>query len=115
MTTEIKHADLIRAALDGKVIEGRVPGHDWSTYEDPQWAISSMLCRPHLEFRIKPEPIVQWAVIERETVSNEFMLAGSFSGEPSARWYLTKAQNAKLLRLEFDADLTEVKATLEAP
>jgi hypothetical protein len=53
----VKHADLIRAALDGKEIQWSPGGAGWQTFLSPDNAIYYMTGRPSLyQYRIKPEP-----------------------------------------------------------
>jgi hypothetical protein len=66
MKTEIPHADLIRAVLDGKTVQWRqANGKTWTDYNsDPMDTISNLARDLHnylagYDYRIKPEPIVR--------------------------------------------------------
>ena len=56
MATAHKHADILRAIADGKVVEYKIEGK-WNTrlteYTNP-------LTTPYLEWRIKPEKKIAW-------------------------------------------------------
>jgi hypothetical protein len=70
----VKHAELIRAALDGKRIQVRrrgtakVPGYyPWETIRDQRLAIADMAAEyPSFEYRLEPKPdrveFLSWGV-----------------------------------------------------
>jgi hypothetical protein len=53
----MKHADLIRAALDGKVIQRKFREANWSDFPSLGLTIRELTREyPAVEYRIKPEP-----------------------------------------------------------
>lgn len=77
----IPHADLIRAVLDGKVVQRlTAEGPDqWGTYTDPKHAIKE-LCDPFFSdstFRLKPEPVKHWHPTWRAREGNNGTYIGS--------------------------------------
>jgi hypothetical protein len=59
----MKHAELIRAALDGAVIQRVYNNGDVSTFLTTEYAISSMANHPKDEYRIKPADTVWYRAI----------------------------------------------------
>jgi hypothetical protein len=136
----VHHADLIRAVLDGKVVQQEID-HVSSGYEEwksimgagPLEAIKFILDWPSKKFRLKPESVVRWVPI-----FNNYMLdqsGGKISvGTREMGWQaatrdaaiaalckhdqkvLVENKAGKLLRLELDPDtLAVISATTEAP
>jgi hypothetical protein len=62
--TFFKHADLIRAVLDGKTVQHRIvnfgPSGPWDIWKtvDPEAAVLLMVKHPRGEYRIEPNPPV---------------------------------------------------------
>jgi hypothetical protein len=116
--TEVKHADLIRAVLDGKTVQFREgPRDDWDEYGHP-WAIPQMILHPEWEWRLKPETVVQFCPVYRPTEDNGYYVGGAYNKhEWAARAPLhDEMLPAAVLRLELDPDnLSVISARTEAP
>jgi len=105
----IPHADIIKAILDGKTVQLRWTAdaaHKWLDY-DSRTAIGWMMSpnNGHVEFRVKPEPVIKWAPIFKEghlLAARGVRYCTLFSGETPTQW----------LRLEF-IDGKCVSVTLE--
>jgi hypothetical protein len=58
----VPHADLIRAVLDGKVVQKHVAG-EWATYDNPITALKQLVQAADfgsgVEFRVKPDPVTK--------------------------------------------------------
>jgi len=59
----LKHADLIKAAVDGAVIQWYRPNDCWIDIVTSDTAIHSMLSLPEYEYRIKPADVVWYRAI----------------------------------------------------
>lgn len=108
---EIEHADLIRAVLDGKVVQSRNGAAQWSDHP-ALGAIAWLLQSPDgYEFRLKPEPEVRWLSV--------FKLEGGNIPISTLLWidktYANKEQGGRLYRLEIDPDSLALTVTEDAP
>lgn len=121
MNTEIKYANLIQAALDGKTVQVRW-GSDylWEDYA-PQAAIRMMCAASNdgYEYRVKPVTVMRWMVIWK---LNGDVVSSSWSEkEKEAAVTIAKQQKGKLFRLEIDSEdltfttLEVVEALLDPP
>lgn len=119
----VPHADLIRAVLDGKVLEARAVGKNlgqWWAYGydydllDVIAALAKDLKKPDYEFRIKPEPKVQWCAVHpngcvEQSYDTKDLAVGDFKGN-------FDGPLAGVLRLELDPDTLDViSAKTEQP
>lgn len=119
MTAEntIPRADLIRAVLDGAVVQCKSPnGHYCEIADDPLLVIQAIASHPNTEFRIRPEPVTHWIPLYKRDDSVLLIGAGESdrakAGRPSERHPFGPAS---ILRLEISDDGRElVSATLEA-
>ncbi len=60
----IKHADIIRAILDGKTVQEHVDDIEWVDLEGaPELQIIRVANYPGDSYRVKPEPVVQWCPV----------------------------------------------------
>ena len=132
MNTKPSSMELIRAMLDGKVVQFR-PINDagwpprWYTYsKKDQDSISILSClvndlarNPHAyEFRIKPEALVNWLVVWRSIGDSKVRIGDPF---PSKGALLNDIENndlgdggCKIIRLEVDPETLQViSATTE--
>lgn len=50
-----KHAEVLRAIADGKEVQFKCVGGDWSDY-NAKWYCSPLDCADDIEWRVKPEP-----------------------------------------------------------
>lgn len=109
---EIPHADLIRAVLDGKVVQLRFPDEDmvWREYGARRtigWLTSGPGRKP--ESRIKPEPVVKWCGLHEGAGSKGSYSIESYRSEEDARKSIRLLENgSKLLRIELDPDTLDV-------
>jgi hypothetical protein len=55
----VEHADLIRLALDGVVIQFRTDNHEWYDFTSASAAIAVMVREPYGHFRAKPDVITK--------------------------------------------------------
>lgn len=110
----IPNADLIRAALDGKVVQSSVgPTDQWKTFADTRTAIHALSSIKPWRFRLRPEAVVMYAVV-RPSLSDGAGLAECDSREEAAEY--ARKYGGKVLRLELDSDtLAVISATTEAP
>lgn len=110
----IPHADLIRAVLDGKVVQV----DDGAGFRDERFVPGQMVAwlakpSPGWKFRLKPEPVVRWFSIYPENTHLMFGIAGEFVQREVA---VGMDGVLKLIRLELDPDTLEViSAKTEAP
>jgi hypothetical protein len=111
--TEVKHADLIRAVLDGKTVQFREgPRDDWYEYGHP-WAIPQMIQHPEWEWRLKPEPLVWFMGI---TMPHMTVTPYTTNRDDAVHWGSGAMKIAKILRIELDPDnLSVISARTEAP
>jgi len=90
----IKHAEIIRAILDGKTVQLKSHEGKWVTQAgSPDLLIALILRYPDDGWRIKPEPVVSWAPVwnnDRAGESRPARAVGNFADNP-IQW----------LRLEF--------------
>jgi len=111
----IPNADLIRAVLEGQVVQV-TPNEDGWTDMDPSVAIATLVrAAPGLKFRLKPRSLVHWLPVYRDGargagVGNVYVDRGKVPRE------LPAGPVVKLIRLELDADTLEpVSVTTELP
>jgi hypothetical protein len=92
--SNMKHAELIRAALDGKTIQ-IFTGFEWCDMESPQAAIAVMCDEQHGDYRIKPGPqiVERWFPIY---VDGDCGRAGAHKGGSES------AGARHMLHVEFD-------------
>lgn len=114
----IPNADLIRAILDGKVVQKRYPGVGEWRDAAPAASIETLASGSlDYEFRIKPETVVHWHAItrhhnDRTTITGDFI--GCDNPERSARGWAGK-HNGKVLRLELSDTLEVISVRTEEP
>jgi hypothetical protein len=111
--TEVKHADLIRAVLDGKTVQFREgPRDDWDEYGHP-WAIPQMILHPEWEWRLRPETLVWFMGI---TLPHKTVTPYATNRDDVLNFGNGAMELAKILRLELDPDnLSVISARTEAP
>lgn len=107
-THEFKHAGLIRAVLDGKVVQRRHGSQEWHSYDgDAKGAIHEMLDMSDHEWRLAP--FVRWCPLGDS--GNVF--AHSLD-RGTAEKRCRELGISHILRLEFDADtLATISAVTE--
>jgi hypothetical protein len=131
----IPHADLIRAVLDGKVVQIQFEDGVWREYDPTRligWLVNPGARQP--KFRLKPEPVVRYIPIF-DTISGISVIVGNteLPGNTAGQQCNTKAyaiealhpndaqlmrggKHGKVLRLELDPDTLDViDARTEAP
>lgn len=101
----IPNAELIRAVLDGQVVQV-TPNDDGWTDMDPSVAVATLVrAAPGLKFRIKPRSVVQWLPVYRSKdgagLGNVYVDRNRIPRE------LPAGPVVKLIRLELDAETLE--------
>ncbi|MBK0391885.1 hypothetical protein [Ramlibacter algicola] len=102
MTKDIPNADLIRAVLDGQVVQVTPGGdHAW-TDMDPAIAVSTLVrAASGLRFRLKPRSVIAWIPLLR---TPEGLVPGApVPTREEIPAHLPEGPVARVLRLEFDA------------
>lgn len=119
----IPHADLIRAVLDGKVVQRKHKDSStpkWDDFDTPVQSIGTLIAGERaFEYRLKPSTVVRWLPVSK---------GGMFGGQHTTGIgpaQCTKAKAAsfpwhvavdRVLRIELDPDTLEViSAKTEAP
>lgn len=113
----LRYEDLIRAVLNGKSVQYRRTGAvgEWYDTEDTLGNVIISLVQNSrydtFEYRLKPQPLVKWCAIQRDSQRNALVL-GKLHREAAAE----DAGTVRVLRLELDPDTLDViSATTEAP
>jgi hypothetical protein len=91
----VKHADLIRAALDGKTIQYITRTGEWVDYGSATVAIEHML-NFSSQYRVKPETVVLWVPVVQGVDLKHFI------GSAYRRRDLLAAGVPWLIRVELD-------------
>lgn len=117
--SDVQHEYLIRQALDGKQIQwfndayAEATLRSWLTLKTPREAIHSLVAFPDRQYRVKPEPVVRWFSVYRETSHLKAGFAGDFNDRKAAVEF---PHTEKVMRLEIDADtLTVISCKTEIP
>lgn len=101
----IPNAELIRAVLDGQVVQV-TPNDDGWTDMDPSVAVATLVrAAPGLKFRLKPRSIVQWLPVYRS--KDGAGLGNVYIDRHRIPRELPAGPVVKLIRLELDADTLE--------
>lgn len=112
------HADLIRAVLDGKVVQVKgASSGAWFDLPVDKDTIQRLLSSESLEFRLKPEPVVWWFPI---TLFNNALQHNDAcpTREDAVGWCEHNGEGVlvSLLRVELDPDnVALIDAHTEAP
>ncbi|TFZ06103.1 hypothetical protein EZ313_05510 [Ramlibacter henchirensis] len=112
MNTNVPNADLIRAVLDGQVVQV-TPNEDGWTDMDPSVAVATLVrAAPGLKFRLKPRTIVEWLPVfkgkDGAGLGNVYVDRSRIPRE------LPAGPVVKVIRLELDAESLEpLSATAE--
>lgn len=109
----IPHADLIRAVLDGKVVQFREQdGDEWDRYLT-EGTIRNIIDHPEWQWRVKPESVVWFMGI---TLPHKTVTPYAADRQDILRFSNGAMKIAKVLRLELDPDTLDViNARTEAP
>lgn len=110
----IPNADLIRAVLDGQVVQV-TPNDDGWTDMDPTVAVATLVrAAPGLKFRLKPRSLVHWLPVVKDKHHNA-TLGNVYVDRKQVPKALPSGEVVRLVRLEIDADSLEpVSVTSEA-
>ena len=102
MTKDIPNADLIRAVLDGQVVQVTPGGENAWTDMDPAIAVSTLVrAAAGLRFRLRPRSVVAWIPLLR---TPEGLVPGTpVPTREEIPAHLPEGPVARVLRLEFDA------------
>jgi hypothetical protein len=104
--------DMLRAVLDGKTVQHCNLSGDWQDLERER-ALRLLVTQPGYRYRVKPEPRVQWVGVR---ASSQLVTDGWRGKVDLAGWAAhNHIELESFLRLEFDPDNGDVKATVEAP
>jgi hypothetical protein len=104
--------DMLRAVLDGKTVQHCNMSGDWQDLERDR-ALRLLVTQPGYRYRVKPEPRVQWVGVR---ASSQLVTDGWRGKVDLAGWAAhNHIELESFLRLEFDPDNGDVKATVEAP
>lgn len=111
----IPNADLIRAVLEGQVVQV-TPNDDGWTDMDPAVAVATLVrSAPGLRFRLKPKALVNWLPVvrnEREGPS----LGNVYADRDRVPRELPAGPVVRIVRLELDPETLEpVSVTSEPP
>lgn len=111
----IPNAELIRAVLDGQVVQV-TPNDDGWTDMDPTVAVATLVrAAPGLKFRLKPRTLVHWLPVYRSQ-KNGAGIGNVYVDRTRVPRELPAGEVVKFIRLELDADSLEpVGVTTEAP
>jgi hypothetical protein len=116
VNNHIPNAELIRAVLDGQVVQV-TPGDDagW-TDMDPGVAVATLVrAAPGLRFRLKPRSLVHWLPVVRNS-HGETSLGNVYVDRKLVPRALPAGEVVRLLRIELDAGTLEpVSVTTEVP
>lgn len=109
----IPNADLIRAVLDGQVVQV-TPNEDGWTDMDPAVAVATLVrSAPGLKFRLKPRSLVEWLPVYRGK-DGRAGLGNVYVDRSRVPRELPAGPVVKVIRLELDADTLEpVSVTAE--
>jgi hypothetical protein len=112
VNTNIPNAELIRAVLDGQVVQV-TPNEDGWTDMDPNVAVATLVrAAPGLKFRLKPQSIVEWIPIYRG--KDGAGLGNIYVDRSRIPRELPAGPVVKVIRLELDAQTLEpVSVTAE--
>lgn len=103
--TPIPNAELIRAVLDGQVVQV-TPNEDGWTDMDPTVAVATLVrAAPGLKFRLKPRSLVQWLPVYRGKEGAG--LGNVYVDRSRIPRDLPAGPVVKVLRLELDAETLE--------
>ncbi|TFZ07660.1 hypothetical protein [Ramlibacter humi] len=110
---DIPNADLIRAVLDGQVVQV-TPNDDGWTDMDPAVAVATLVRgAPGLKFRLKPRSLVHWLPVYRGKdgvgVGNVYLDRSRIPRE------LPAGPVVKVIRLELDAGTLEPLSVTAEP
>ncbi|HYF19032.1 MAG TPA: hypothetical protein VEA40_14275 [Ramlibacter sp.] len=110
----IPNAELIRAVLDGQVVQV-TPNDDGWTDMDPAVAVATLVrAAPGLRFRLKPRTSVNWLPVYRGEEGP--MLGNVYIDRDRVPRQLPAGPVLRILRVELDPDTLEPLAvTSEAP
>jgi hypothetical protein len=120
----IPHADLIRAVLDGKVVQFKNTA-DWN--DVPQglpgvvFIAHHVQATPNFEWRLKPEPVVRWTTVHRNGEGDVvYACWGHWSDRTAAVKHIQRStaegMACKLVRIELDPDTLDIiSCRTEAP
>lgn len=110
----IEHKDLIRAVLDGKLLQHRrKPDSLWRTTASPKTAIEMLLePAPGCEYRAKPEPVVRYIGMDED--------GNLGTPGPNKDWAVAGGMQVVgkavlVLRIETDLGLMQPVITVERP
>ena len=114
----IPNADLIRAVLDGQVVQV-TPNEDGWTDMDPSVAVATLVrAAPGLKFRLKPRSLVQWLPVYR-TGDGGAGLGNVYVDRSRIPRELPAGPVVKVIRIELDAESLEPSSvtteTLDTP
>lgn len=112
----IPNAELIRAVLDGQVVQV-TPNEDGWTDMDPGVAVATLVrAAPGLRFRLKPRPLVRWLPLARQPGEGTVEVGPVYSDPSEVPADLGRAPVERLLRLEIDpVTLEPVSVRSERP
>ena len=104
-TTNIPNAELIRAVLDGQVVQV-TPNDDGWTDMDPSVAVATLVrAAPGLKFRIKPRSLVHWLPVYRG--KDGAGLGNVYVDRSRIPRELPAGPVVKVIRIELDAGTLE--------
>ena len=103
--SNIPNADLIRAVLDGQIVQV-TPNEDGWTDMDPTVAVATLVrAAPGLKFRLKPRSLVQWLPVYRG--SQGAGLGNVYVDRNRIPRELPAGPVVKVLRVELNAETLE--------
>jgi hypothetical protein len=113
VNTNVPNADLIRAVLDGQVVQV-TPNEDGWTDMDPSVAVATLVrAAPGLKFRLKPRTIVEWLPVfkgkDGAGLGNVYVDRSRIPRE------LPAGPVVKVIRLEVDAESLEPLSVTAEP
>lgn len=120
MKTEVIHADLIRAVLDGKVVQHTVSSVDDWTDLLPQEAMRLLTAQPGYRYRLKPDSVVHWCPVWKATANNVCFTGPAYAFQTAAACASEYHDNLPrnpdaILRLELDPEtLAVISAVTES-
>jgi hypothetical protein len=109
----IPNAELIRAVLDGQVVQV-TPNEDGWTDMDPAVAVATLVrAAPGLRFRLKPRTVVGWLPVYRG--EQGAMLGNVYADRDRVPAELPAGPVLRILRLELDPDTLEPVSVASEP
>jgi hypothetical protein len=111
----VPNAELIRAVLDGQVVQV-TPNDDGWTDMEPSVAVATLVrSAPGLKFRLKPRTLVHWLPVVRHA-KNGPGLGNVYVDRDRVPRELPSGQVVRLIRLELDPNTLEpLGVTTEEP